>query len=114
MPVTLRTSIHRLSQLEFGELAYSVMESVFQIHREFGRFFHERIYKRELAHRRAGVQLEVPIEVTHATFSKFQFIDVLVDGGAPFEFKAVELSPRTIGRNFCIICCWLNSATVNS
>ena len=90
MPITLRTPIRRLSQAEFGELAYSVMQCVFQIHNEMGRFFDERIYKRELAHRHAGVQLEVPIEVTHATFRKPQYLDVLVDGGGPFEFKAVE------------------------
>ena len=55
----------------------------------------ERIYKRELAHRYPGAQLEVPIEITHATFQKVQYFDVLVDGGGPFEFKAVEaLAPR--------------------
>ena len=95
MPITLRTPLRRLSQAEFGDLAYSVMGCVFQIHRDLGRFFDEKIYKRELAHRHPGVQLEVPIEVTHGTFRKLQFIDVLVDGGGPFEFKAVEaITPR--------------------
>jgi GxxExxY protein len=95
MPVTIRTPIRRLSQSEFAELAYSVMGSVFEIHGEFGRFFDEKIYKRELAHRHAGVELEVPIEITHATFRKLQYIDVLVGAGAAFEFKAVEvLTPR--------------------
>jgi len=95
MPIALRTPVRRLSQAEFGELAYSVMQCVFQIHRDLGRFFDEKIYKRELAHRHAGVQLEVPIEVTHATFRKLQYLDVLVDGGGPFELKAVEaITPR--------------------
>ena len=95
MPVILRHPIRRLSQSEFGELAYSVMGCVFQIHRDLGRFFDERIYKRELAHRHPGVQLEVPIEVTHATFTKLHYIDVLVNGGGPFEFKTVEaITPR--------------------
>ena len=95
MPVIARTPIRRLSQDEFGVLAYSVMQCVFQIHSEMGRFFDEKIYKRELAHRHTGVQLEVPIEVTHATFRTLQYIDVLVDGGGPFEFKAVEaITPR--------------------
>jgi GxxExxY protein len=91
MPVIIRTPVRRLSQAEFGEIAYSVMECVFQIHREMGRFFDEKIYKRELAHRHASVQLEVAIEITHATFRKLQYIDVLVESGAPFEFKAVEV-----------------------
>jgi GxxExxY protein len=95
MPINLRQPIRRLSQAEFGELAYSVMGCVFQIHRDLGRFFDEKIYKRELAHRHRGVQLEVPIEVTHATFTKLHYIDVLVDSGGPFEFKTVEvLTPR--------------------
>src|SRR5438093_1616675 len=95
MPVIVRTPLRRLSQAEFGELSYSVMGCVFQIHRELGRFFDEKIYKRELAHRHPGVQLEVPIEISHATFSKLQYIDVLVHSGGPFEFKTVEaITPR--------------------
>ena len=95
MPVNLRTAIRRLSQAEFGELAYSVMRCVFEIHREMGRFFDEKIYKRELAHRYPAVQLEFPIELTHGTFRKLQYIDMLVDGGGPFEFKTVEaITPR--------------------
>ena len=95
MPIIIRTPIRRLSQAEFGELAYAVMGCVFQIHSELGRFFDEKIYKRELAHRYPGVQLEFPIEVIHATFKKVQYLDVLVAGGGPFEFKAVEaITPR--------------------
>jgi GxxExxY protein len=95
MPVVLRTPVRRLSQAEFGALAYSVMQCVFGIHRDMGRFFDEKIYKRELAHRHAGVQLEIPIEVVHASFRKLQYLDVLVDSGGPFEFKVVEtFTPR--------------------
>jgi hypothetical protein len=72
MPIILRTPVRRLSQAEFGELAYSVMGVVFEIHRDMGRFFDEKIYKRELAYRHPGVHLEFPIEVTHRTFSKLQ------------------------------------------
>ena len=95
MPIIIRTPLRRLSQAEFGDLAYAVMGCVFQIHSELGRFFDEKIYKRELAHRYPGVQLEVPIEVTYASFKKLQYLDVLVEGGGPFEFKAVEaFTPR--------------------
>ena len=95
MPITSAIPFRRLSQAEFGELAYSVMSCVFEIHHDFGRFFDERIYKRELALRHRGVQLEVPIEIRHESFHKVQYIDVLVDGGGPFEFKTVEgLVPR--------------------
>jgi GxxExxY protein len=95
MPKIVRTLVRRMSQAEFGDLAYSVMGCIFEIHRDMGRFFDERIYKRELTHRYPGVQLEVPIEITHKTFKKLQFIDALVEGGAPFELKTVDaITPR--------------------
>ena len=90
MPIIIQTPIRRLSQAEFGELAYAVMGCVFEIHSEFGRFFDEKIYKRELAQRFPGVGLEVPIEVTYASFTKLQYLDVLVAFGGLFEFKAAE------------------------
>jgi GxxExxY protein len=93
--MTIQARIRRVSQAEFGELAYSVMGCVFEIHQELGRFFHEKIYKRELAHRHPDVQLEVPIEVRYKSFSKTYLLAVLVAGGGLFEFKAVEaIVPR--------------------
>ncbi len=67
------------------------MGQVFQIHNDFGRYFDERIYKRELARRFPGVELEFPITISHGTFSKTYFLDALIASGGPFEFKAVEL-----------------------
>jgi hypothetical protein len=57
MAVTLPIPIRRLSQSEFGELAFDVMRHVFAIHNEIGRFFDEKIYKRELARRLPRVRL---------------------------------------------------------
>lgn len=95
MPITISSPIRRLSQGEFGELAYSVLGSVFEIHREFGRLFHEKIYQRELARRHPHVQLEVPVQVWHRSFAKVCYLDALVAGGGLFEFKAVEaIAPR--------------------
>jgi GxxExxY protein len=68
-----------------------VIGHVFRIHREFGRFFEERIYKRELASRLPEVELEFPITVSHGTFATIYYLDVLVARCAPFEFKAVDL-----------------------
>jgi GxxExxY protein len=82
--------MRRLSQAEFGDLAYGVMRCLFEIHNEMGRFFDEKIYKRDLAHRFPGVQLEVPVEVRHESFSKTYYLDVLVADGGVFEFKAAE------------------------
>ncbi len=95
MPVRLDVPIRRLSQEEFGDAAYAVMRHVFDIRNELGRFFDEKIYKRELARRLPDVRLEEPIEVTLGPYHAVYFLDVLVGDGAVFEFKAVEsLSQR--------------------
>jgi GxxExxY protein len=91
MPVSLPIPVRRLSQPDFAEIAYEVMRYVFAIHNEIGRFFDEKIYKRELAHRLAGVRLEVPIDIAFDSFRKQYFIDVLGADGALFEFKAVDV-----------------------
>jgi len=41
MPIALRVPVRRLSQREFGEIAFEVMRHVFAIHNEIGRFFDE-------------------------------------------------------------------------
>ncbi|MGH9769419.1 MAG: GxxExxY protein, partial [Blastocatellia bacterium] len=90
MPIQVRTMTCRLDEAAFGKIAYDVMRCVFDIHNEFGRFFDEKIYKRELARRFPGTELEIPIEVKFDGFHKLYFLDVLIDGGAAFEFKTVE------------------------
>lgn len=90
MPVTLHVPIRRISQKEFAELSYEVMGHVFAIRNELGRFFDEKIYKRELTHRMSEVRLEEPIDLSFGPFQKRCFIDVLVAGAGLFEFKAVE------------------------
>jgi GxxExxY protein len=90
MPISLPMPLRRLCQREFGEIAYEVLRHVFAIHNEIGRFFDEKIYQRELAHRLPGIRLEIPIRVTFDSFAKQFFIDVLAGDGALFEVKAVE------------------------
>ena len=90
MPVHCTIQIPRLTKEQFGEISYRLMGEVFTIHQEFGRLFNERIYKHELALRLPGLQLEVPVDVTHRTFKKRYFLDVVTPDGALFEFKAVD------------------------
>lgn len=95
MPIIPAVSVKPISQKAFGELAYDVMKHVFTIHNEFGRFFEEIVYKRELAARMPGIHLEVPVDVTHHTFSKRYFADVLASASGLFEFKAADaIHPR--------------------
>lgn len=90
MPIVRPFETIRPSQEEFSCLAYEVMDHVHDIHNEFGRFFDERVYKRELADRMAGVELEVPVTIAHQTFSKTYQLDVLVRRSGIFEFKSAE------------------------
>ena len=68
MPITRTTETIRPTQSEFGQIAYDVMNCVYEIHHEFGRFFDEAVYKRELAGRLPSMELELPVTVTHGTF----------------------------------------------
>lgn len=90
MPVKVHAELRVLTEGEFAELAYEGMGHVFAIHKEFGRFFDESIYKCELARRMTGVELEVLMEVRFDPFCAWYRMDVLVRGGAVFELKAVE------------------------
>jgi GxxExxY protein len=99
MPILPFHPVRRLTQAEFAELSYEVMRCVFDIHNEFGRFFDEKIYKRELSSRFPRVEIEFPILLTHRTFSTTYYLDALIADGGPFEFKAVEqLAPKHRGQ----------------
>ena len=90
MPIEHAVLTSRISQADFKELSHEVMRHVFAIHNEFGRFFDEVVYKKELADRMSGVVLESEIRLRHGTFGKSYFIDVLVNGSGLFEFKASD------------------------
>src|SRR5262245_31045170 len=89
MPVTVHAATRKLSAEEFGDVVYEVMGHVFKVHQEFGRYFDENIYHHEIA-RRCGAPTEVPIEISHGSFRKMLFVDLLVCGGAIFELKTVD------------------------
>ncbi len=99
MPITRTTETIRPTQSEFGQIAYDVMKCVYDIHNEFGRFFDEAVYKRELADRMPGLELELPVTVSLGTFSKLYKLDVLAHKRGIFEFKAAEsIVPRHRGQ----------------
>lgn len=90
MPIHRSTETIRPTQSEFGQIAYDVMDCVYAIHNDFGRFFDEAVYKRELADRMPGIELELPVTVSHGTFTKLYKLDVLAHKRGIFEFKAAE------------------------
>ena len=93
MPVHVDAEVRRLGQQEFGRIAYGVMEHVFAVHKEMGRFFDEDIYRTVVASRVRRSQTEVLVEVRFEDYRKQYYMDLLVDSGAVFELKAV----RTLG-----------------
>ena len=90
MPIVVQADTTHLDQHRFSTIAYGVMGQAFDVHQEMGRFFKEDIYRAAIARRIPGSQAEVQIDVRYEDFSRQYFIDLLVNGGAPFELKAVE------------------------
>lgn len=94
MPIHCPIEIRRISQDEFKLIANQVMKHVFHIHKEFGCLFDDLIYKQELKSRMNDVAVEVPVTISHGTFKKVYFLDVLVGGCGLFEFKATSQITR--------------------
>lgn len=90
MPIEVRTAVRRMDDREFKARVYEVMGHTFDVHAELGRLFHEKIYQRELVLRIPDAQREVPVDARFCDFCKTYYLDMLVGGGALFEFKAVE------------------------
>lgn len=90
MPIHVSADIRRMDDEEFKSRAYEVMRHVFDVQRELGRLFHEKIYEREVAYRIPDAHRQVPVEVSFEGFSKTYYLDLLVGGGAIFEMKVVE------------------------
>ncbi len=95
MPITSRRQLNAFGRHDFGPIAYKLFGDVLAIREQLGRFFEEKHYRHALALRRNDVLLEEPILVSHGTFEKEYFLDVLVGLGGIVEFKAAEaVTPR--------------------
>ena len=95
MPITFDRILTPLDRDSFGALSYKAFGDLLAIRKELGRFFDEKHYKKALAIRRSDVLVEEPILVSHGTFKKFFFLDVLLALGGVLELKAVDaVTPR--------------------
>ncbi len=90
MPICVAAEIRRMDDEAFKVCAYEVMRHAFDVQRELGRLFHEKIYHREIAFRIPDARCEVAVDVRFGDFCKTYYLDLLVGGGAIFELKAVE------------------------
>ena len=114
MPIVVHAELRRPTQEEFAAISYDVMHHLFAIHNEFGRFLREEIYKQELAVRRIGVQLEVPIDVSFGRFSKRYEMDLLADHSAVFlTLRRSNSWPQSTVPSCLTICCSPNCPTGN-
>jgi len=95
MPIKHKMAIKPIAESEFHLLDYKIMELVFSIHKDLGRFCDEKIYQNELSYRCkkmgiAKVATEVPIQVSYKDFIKHYYMDLLVNNAVLYEFKAVK------------------------
>jgi GxxExxY protein len=93
MPARCEIEIESLSTKAFSELDYVVMSHAFKCQNQFGRLADERIYEANLAARLNDSQMvsltQVPLQVSHATFCKTYYLDLIVSQKGIYELKAV-------------------------
>lgn len=92
MPIHTLVSTNCLEQSEFDRLDALVMKHAYAAQNKLGRLFDERIYENELARtlRENGreVYTQMPVTVSHATFLKTYYLDLIVDHML-YELKTV-------------------------
>jgi GxxExxY protein len=94
MPIECRFPITQVTQDEFHAIDKIVMKHAFDIQNELGRLCDEQVYKNELAYRcetdGLNALTEAEIRVTHDTFNKSYFLDMLMNSGGIYELKAAQ------------------------
>lgn len=93
MPVQIAINLEKLTTEDFKALDYQVMGHLFDSHNRIGRLADERIYQADAYERLCAANLqahrELPLVLTHKSFVKTLFLDMVVDCRALYEFKTV-------------------------
>jgi GxxExxY protein len=93
MPIQPSLYLPTVSDDDFATIDRTVMECAYAVHNKFGRLFDERVYENALAAslRAEGfeVHTQVPILVTHNSFQKTYYLDLVVDDMI-YELKVVD------------------------
>lgn len=121
MPIEVTTGIQVFNQQQFHALNSKLLRIIFDVHNEYGRFLDEALYKNEIAARwqAAGlgkVEREAQINVSHETFRKSYFMDLLFNGGLLLEAKVAETlasSHRSQGLNYLFLTGMQHALLVN-
>ena len=91
MPIECKFPVKPMSQDEFHAIDKMVMRHAFNIQNELGRLCDEKIYQNELTYRcqQDGLNIltEAMICVTHKTFKKLYYLDMLAENGGIYELK---------------------------
>lgn len=95
MPIVCETIIEPISEEEFHKIDYKIMDLVFEVHNELGRFCNEKIFQNRLAllcekNGFNSVSTEVPIVISFNGFIKRYFIDILINNAVIYELKTVK------------------------
>jgi GxxExxY protein len=91
MPIATCVPIRIFSQEDFGNIAYEVVREAFEVHTALGKMFNESIYRTALRKALGSRAIEeVKICLSHQSFRKEMYLDLLVDLGCPFELKATS------------------------
>lgn len=92
MPIEPALQLRDLTQSAFDELDEVVMRHAYAAQNKFGRLFDERIYENDLAKRLRAegldVHTQVPVKVSHVSFEKSYFLDLIVNDML-YELKVV-------------------------
>ena len=92
MPIEPALQLRDLTQSAFDELDEVVMRHAYAAQHKFGRLFDERIYENDLAKRLRAegldVHTQVPVKVSHVSFEKSYFLDLIVNDML-YELKVV-------------------------
>ena len=89
MPISTALPVQQFNQEKFGEVSFEVIGRSFEVHGELGKKFHESVYKgalQQIFGPRSVV--EFAINLSHGSFTKDLYVDLLIDTGCPFELKA--------------------------
>jgi GxxExxY protein len=94
MSIKVDSEIRVYSEEEFHALAYRVMGIIFEVRNELGRLMEESVYQQSIRRRceAAGIvpaRREVEIRVSHGSFQKSYFMDLLIACGVMVETKTV-------------------------
>lgn len=111
MPVNLTVQPEAITQDQFQQIDYAIMGCAFAIHNDLGRLLNESVYQEALKRSCEALSInclrEVEITVTHKSFTKKYYLDLLVRNGTIYELKAVDtLSPSHESQllNYLLLC----------